>query len=254
MEAVHRLVQGIEDYFPDEGVILLKKTLVLLTLNEIDGLKALFDKIPIKTADEVVAVDGGSTDGTREFLKEKGIKILDQEIKGRGEAFRVALRNTTGDILLYFSPDGNENPEDIPYLFAKVEDGCDLAIASRFMRGSRNEEDENLLRWRAWVNQTFTFAANFLWNSGDYITDTINGFRAIRRDVLERMNTDEKKFPIEYQISIRAMKLNLKVAEIPTIEGNRIGGESKAKSFPVGWGHVKVFFRELFNGTGFQKN
>ena len=231
----------------------MKKTLVLLTLNEIEGLKKLHNKIPFDSADEIVAVDGGSEDGTREFLTKKGIKILDQDIKGRGEAFRVALRNTTGDILLYYSPDGNEDPEDIPLLFAKILDGADLAIASRFMKGSRNEEDDQFLKWRAWVNQTFTHAANLLWNKGDYVTDTINGYRAVKRKILERLNTDEQRFPIEYQMSIRSMKLGFKIAEIPTVEGNRIGGESKAESFPVGWDHVKIFLRELVNGTDFEK-
>jgi len=231
----------------------MKKTLVLLTFNEIEGMKTLYRKIPFDAADEIVAVDAGSTDGTREFLEEKKIKILDQEIKGRGEAFRVALRNTTGDVLLYFSPDGNEDPDDIPFLFARIEDGADLSIASRFMRGARNEEDDHFFKWRAWVNRTFTYAANAIWNSGDYITDTINGYRAVRRYVLEKLNTDEQRFPIEYQMSIRAMKLKLKVAEIPSIEGNRIGGESKAKSFPVGLGHINVFLRELVNGTSFEK-
>ncbi len=231
----------------------MKKTLVLLTLNEIDGLKALFDKIPLNSADEVVAVDAGSTDGTREFFKGKGIRIIDQKTLGRGEAFRVALRNTTGDVLLYFSPDGNEDPNDIPILFKKIEEGYDLVIASRFMKGARNEEDDQVFRWRAWVNRAFTYMANLLWNTREYVHDCINGFRVIRREVLEEINTDEVDFPIEYQMTIRCMKLKKKIAEIPTYEGNRIGGEVKAKSFPVGWGHIKVFLKELINGYGFTK-
>ncbi|MCE1247525.1 MAG: glycosyltransferase family 2 protein [Firmicutes bacterium] len=227
----------------------MTKTLVLLTLNEIAGLKELYDQIPFEGIDEVVAVDGGSTDGTREFLKEKGIRILDQEIKGRGEAFRVALRNTTGDILLYFSPDGNETPSDIPKLFEAIEKGSDVAIASRFMKESRNEEDDHFFRPRAWVNRTFTWIANTIWNKKNYVTDTINGYRAIRRNIFNKLNTDERRFPIEYQISIRSMKLNLNISEIPTIEGNRVGGESKAESFPVGWGHVNVLMNELGNGV-----
>jgi hypothetical protein len=118
------------------------------------------------------------------------------------------------------------------------------------MKESRNEEDDHLFRPRAWVNQTFTWIANTIWNKKHYITDTINGYRAIRRNIFTKLNTDEQKFPIEYQISIRSMKLKLNITEIPTIEGNRIGGESKAESFPVGWGHVNVLTRELGNGVG----
>lgn len=231
----------------------MKKTLVILTLNEIEGLKALYDRIPFDAADEIIAVDGGSTDGTLEFFRDKNVPVIVQENPGRGEAFRVGLRRSSGDVLLYFSPDGNEDPMDIPILYSKIEQGFDLAIASRFMPGAANEEDDQIFRFRAWVNQAFTHAANFIWNSGEYIHDTINGFRAVRRNTLKQLNTDEVGFPIEYQMTIRAMKLRKKIGEIPTVEGKRIGGEVKAESFPVGWGHVKVFFQEIFNGYSFER-
>ena len=67
--------------------------LVLLTLNEIKGLSALFNKIPINEFDEVFAVDGGSNDGTIDFFRNKNIKIVSQSSKGRGEAFRLAYEN-----------------------------------------------------------------------------------------------------------------------------------------------------------------
>lgn len=231
----------------------MKKTLVLLTLNEIDGLKAIFDDIPLDAADEVICVDGGSSDGTIDFLNEKKVPILTQEAPGRGSAFRTALERSTGDILLYFSPDGNEDPKDIPLLFEKIEQGYDLVIASRFMPGGKNEEDEQIFKWRAWVNRAFTYAANVLWNTRDYVSDTINGYRAIRKDAFFKLNTDEPGFPIEYQTTIRAMKLHMRIGEIPTIEGPRIGGEVKAESFPTGLGHIKVFLGEIINGYSFER-
>ena len=92
----------------------MKVTLIFLTLNEIEGLKGVFHKIPLAAFDEVFAVDGGSTDGTAEFFAEKGIPVHQQEVKGRGEAFRVAFRKSTGDALVFYSPDGNEDPLDLP--------------------------------------------------------------------------------------------------------------------------------------------
>ena len=79
------------------------------------------------------------------------------------------------------------------------------------------------------------------------VYDTINGFRALRRKALLELNTSVKRFPIEYQITIRAMQRGWKIAEIPTKEGARIGGERKASSWPVGVDHLKVLATELPN-------
>lgn len=219
-------------------------TLVLLTLNELQGLKDLWDEIPHKEFELVLAVDGGSTDGTCDFLEEKGITILTQPIPGRGVAFRVAAEATYTQRMVYFSPDGNEDPEDIIRLDDLIEGGADLAIASRFAKGAINEES-GILRPRARVNEALSFLANSCFNKGPYITDTINGFRALNRRAFLDLQTTVKRFPIEYQISIRAMRRGWKIAEIPTHEGQRIGGESKALSWPVGKDHIRVLLTEL---------
>ena len=219
-------------------------TLVQLTLNEIDGLRQCWDELPLDEFELVVAVDGGSTDGSREFMAERGVPILDQPIAGRGVAFRVAAEASTTERMVYYSPDGNEDPADIVRLDDLILNGADLAIASRFAVGSVNEETD-AIRARARVNQTLTWVANKLFNHGPYVTDTINGFRAMRRTALLDMNTTVKRFPIEYQISIRAMRRRWKIEEVATIEGQRAGGESKAISWPVGKDHIKVLLSEL---------
>lgn len=226
-------------------------TLVLLTLNEIDGLTILWDEIPIDRFNTVLAVDGGSTDGTREFLKSKGVPILDQSIPGRGVAFRVAAEASRDSRIVYYSPDGNEDPADIERLDDLLIEGNDLAIASRFAVGSINEETD-MIRPRARVNQTLTWVANRLFNQGPFVTDTINGFRAMHRRAFLDMDTSVKRFPIEYQISIRAMRRRWKIAELATVEGQRAGGESKAISWPVGKDHLKVLLTELPGSRLFQ--
>lgn len=226
-----------------------KRRLVLLTFNEIEALPKIFDRLPLSAADEVVAVDGGSTDGTVDFLKSKGLKVLGQPRRGRGVAFRVALEDTDAETICYYSPDGNEDPDDIPKVFEALEKGGhDLVVASRMMKGAHNEEDDQVLKLRKWVNQAFTIIANLLWNRGPWMTDTINGFRAVRADSLRRCACDADGFPIEYQMSIRMMKLGMSVGEIPTYEYPRAGGQSTAHSWPTGVVFTKLLLREIALG------
>ncbi|MFH2061853.1 MAG: glycosyltransferase family 2 protein [Candidatus Beckwithbacteria bacterium] len=227
----------------------IKTTLVILTRNEITGMKALISKIPLNKVDETFVVDYNSTDGTKEFVKKNKIKLINQIKPGRGEAFRLAIEKSQGDHLVFFSPDGNEDPQDIPKLLKLLAQGFDLAIASRFLPDSRNEEEDQLLKFRAWANQGFTLLANLIWRGK--VSDTINGYRAITKKAFNRLNLDGPGYVIEYQMSIRALKLGLKIAEIPTHEGDRIGGESGSKAIPTGLLFLRFLLREVILGKNF---
>ncbi len=233
---------------PDRPQTVTQSTLVILTFNEIEGSRALVDRVPFHAVDEWFVVDGGSTDGTIELWRERGGRVLLQPRPGRGEAFRLAVQEARGDWLIFFSPDGNEDPSDIPKLLDLLRLGHDMAVASRFLPGSKNEEDELRLPWRAWANRAFTWWANLIW--GGRLSDSINGFRGVTREAFQRMNPDAEGFAIEFQMSIRALKLGLKVGEIPTIEGHRIGGESKAHSLTTGLRFLRYLFREMSRGQG----
>jgi glycosyltransferase involved in cell wall biosynthesis len=221
-------------------------TLVVLTLNEIDGVTDVFPKLPMHCLDEVLVVDGGSTDGTLEFFRARGVTVIRQERRGRGEAFRLAARHARNDFLVFFSPDGNEDPDDIPRLIEGLVAGYDMVIASRFMRGARSEDDDKFLfASRRWGNLLFTWLVNVLCRSRTYITDTINGYRAITRSAFTRLAPDAEGYAIEFQMSIRALQLGMRVLEIPTQESPRIGrGVSKLNAVPVGLTFLGVLARE----------
>lgn len=230
---------------------MIETTLVILTRNEISGLKSLIKKIPLKTVDEYFAVDYKSTDGTVEYFEKYKIPVVKQGKPGRGEAFRIAAKKAKGKYLIFFSPDGNEDPADISKLVKLIKGGNDLVIASRFMRQSRNEEDDQVLKFRKWANQAFTLGIRVVW--GGKVTDSINGYRAIKKELFNKLSLDATGFAIEFQMTIRALKLKANIAEIPTIEGNRIGGQSTAIAIPTGLKVLKLFFREILIGTNFKK-
>ena len=221
----------------------IKSSLIILTRNEISGLKSLINKIPFDLVDEYFAVDYDSTDGTVEFFKKHHIPVIRQKVPGRSEAFRIGAKNAKGKYLIYFSPDGNEDPGDIPRLIKLMDKKYDLAIATRFVKGARNEEDDQFFKFRAWANQFFTWTANIIWHG--HLTDSINGYRAITKDAFKRLHLDAQGFAIEYQMSIRSLKLKLKIGEIPTKEGNRIGGQSGSAAIPTGLKFIYYLIREI---------
>jgi len=85
---------------------MVQTSLIILTRNEIEGLKSLIRKIPFEAADESFAVDYNSTDGTVEFFKKHRIRVVKQKEPGRGKAFQLGLETAKGKYLIFFSPDG----------------------------------------------------------------------------------------------------------------------------------------------------
>ena len=98
------------------------------------------------------------------------------------------------------------------------------------------------------MNQAFTFLANMIWNRGPYVTDTINGFRAVRADSLRRCDCKVDGFVIEYLMSMRMMKLGMRIGEIATYESPRLGGQSTAHSWPTGVEFTKHLVAEILKG------
>lgn len=219
-------------------------SIIILTRNEIDGVKSVIKNLPKVSDAEYFAVDYKSTDGTVEYFQKRHIPVVRQKKSGRSEAFQLGARRAKGKYLVFFSPDGNEDPADIPRLIEALKSGADLSIASRFMRGSRNEEDDKVLKFRKWANQGFTALVNVMW--GGHLTDSINGYRAITKSAYNQLHLDAEGFAVEFQMSIRALKQHLTIVEIPTQEGNRIGGKSTSYAVPTGLTFCYYLLRELF--------
>ena len=214
-------------------------SLIVLTLNELDGIKTMLPRIKKEWVDEIVIVDGGSTDGTIEYAKKENYKVVVQDRNGRGEGFRVGLNNSIGDTLIYFSPDGNEIPEDIPNLLKKQKEGYDQVIASRFSKDSVSHDATFIRRLG---NNMFTWIINKIFGSN--VDDAVNGYRLITRACMEDLNTRAMNFEIEIEMTIRAAKKGYKIAEIPTVEPKRASGNAKLNTVIDGTKYVILIIRE----------
>jgi hypothetical protein len=215
--------------------------LFICARNEIEGSRVLADRVPYDRFDEIYELDGNSTDGTREFWAERAVKTINGVKKG--EIFTTAASTTQADNIVFFAPDGNENPDDIANILDYLEQGYDMAIASRFMKGARNEEDDQFLPLRAWANRAFTLIVRLIW--GGKLTDTINGFRGLKLEKLVQLNLECSGFDIEFQTSIRFLKRGWMIVEFPTCEGDRIGGNSSSSSIHTGLLMLRRVWREL---------
>lgn len=218
----------------------MKTTLFIPTLNEIDGMKAIMPHVKKQWVDEILVLDGNSTDGTVEYAKSQGYRVVMQKSKGITNAYREALKIAKGDYIIAFSPDGNSLPEVIPELVRKIKEGYDMVIASRYMRGAASEDDDPITAFGNWM---FTKLINICFG-GNY-TDTLVMFRAFKKDIVQKLHIDVPRAGMEPVLSIRCAKLKLKVAEIPASEPKRIGGKRKMNPLLNGLDILRLTFSEL---------
>ena len=227
----------------------LKKTLVLYTMNEIEGIKSIFDRIPIHLFDEFFVMDNHSDDGTVEFLEEHSVKVIQQKKPGRTNALIEAVEYAIGDIIVNLSSDGNEKPEDIPKILEKFNEGYEMVTASRFLPDSRVDLGDDKLRIRIFGNKLCTFLVNICWSAN--VTDTTNGLRGITKYCYRKTKLSTFSNTENFQLTIRCAKLKIKTTEIPTKELPRIGGIVKSDTRGVIVNMIKVFLNELKIGKNF---
>jgi glycosyltransferase involved in cell wall biosynthesis len=195
-------------------------------------------------ADEVLVVDGRSRDRTRAIAVEHGARVIQDNGRGKGEAMRRAIDAATTGILVFIDADGSHEPRDIPAMVAPIEAGlADMVIGSRGKGGSDELHGtfEQLIRYVG--SQLIMLAINYRWNVR--LTDSQNGFRAIRRDVAARLGLTSNLTTIEQEMLMKALKQGYRVSEIASHEYERRWGTSKVVVWKVWFAYVWSFLRNL---------
>ena len=222
----------------------MKTTLLITSLNEIEGMKATLPKIQKNWVDEIIVMDGGSTDGSYEYARSLGFTTIRQKSKGLIPAYRETLEIAKGDVIIPFSPDGNSLPERIPELVEKMREGFDMVIVSRYCNGAKSEDDDIVSAFGNWL---FTTLINVLFRS--HYTDCLVMFRAWKREIADAFEIDPSIAGFEPQLSIECAKKKLRVAEISGDEPKRIGGETKKRTLAAGWAILVLIVQEFFTPT-----
>jgi glycosyltransferase involved in cell wall biosynthesis len=227
-------------------------TLLVPTLNESDGMREMMPRIDRSMFDQILVVDGGSSDQTVEYAREQGFEVVIQRRRGMHYAYSEAFPHVTSEFVLTFSPDGNSVPELIPELIERARLGYDMVIASRYLPPARSYDDDWVTRFGNWM---FTAYINVFF--GGRYTDALVIYRIYRPAMFFELDLDKDESYVaerwcdtviaaEPLMSLRAAKRRLRVSEIPGDEPKRLWGRRKLKIIRWGSAYALQMLRELW--------
>jgi glycosyltransferase involved in cell wall biosynthesis len=222
----------------------MKMTLIISAKNEEATIEdVLRSSRPL--ADDILVVDGHSTDNTREIALKMGARVVSDHGKGKGDGVRVGIQEASGDILVFIDADGSHAPQDIPRLVQPILEGrADLVIGSRMTGGSDELHGDIYRFFRMTGSHIILVLINYRWNIR--LTDVQNGFRAINTQVARKLNLKENSHSIEQEMVMKCAKQGYRLAEVPSHEFERKHGKStinlKKAWLRFGWCFLKNYF------------
>ena len=199
-------------------------TVVIPAKNEEKTIAKMIDRCR-PHADEVLVVDGHSKDGTGRIAREKGVRVVLDHGRGKGDGIRVGIKEAQGDILVFIDADGSHDPDDIPRMIKPIQEGrADMVVGSRGMGGSDelHGDVEKLLRMIG--SDIILIGINKRFHVN--LTDSQNGFRAIRTEVARQLGLVEDITTIEQEMTMKCLKKGFRIDEVPAHEYHREFGRS----------------------------
>jgi glycosyltransferase involved in cell wall biosynthesis len=213
---------------------------VIPAKNEVRNIGWVLERIPDEV-DEVILVDGRSTDGTVELARRlrPDIVVVRDDQPGKGAALRAGFGAASCRYVAMIDADGSMDPGEIPAMIELLERGYDLVKGSRFAPGG-GTADMSVLRSAG--NRALLELSNLLFGASH--TDLCYGYAAFRRAQILALDLDAVGFEIETQLFLRSTRQGLRVAEFPSFEAPRRFGTSNLNTFRDGWRVLMTIFRE----------
>ena len=226
----------------------MRLSIVMPVFNEVSTLETILKRVDaVHVADEIVLVDDGSTDGTRELfptLTEQypELRVLLHEAnQGKGAAVRTGIQAAQGDLVLIQDADLEYDPRDIQQLLSPVLDGkADVVYGSRFLGAPRRVA----MFWHMVANKLLTLMTNLLYNS--ILTDMETGYKLFKREIIQDIPLRSHRFDFEPEVTAKLLKRKIRIFEVPISfdpreysEGKKIG---MSDAFEAVWTLVKYRF------------
>ena len=219
-------------------------TVVIPTLNEAATLPEVIAGVRPHT-DDILVVDGRSPDGTADVARSLGARVVYDHGRGKGEAIRTVIGHLKRDIVVFIDADGSHDPADIPALVAPILAGqADHVSGSRLIGGSSELHGGFDECFRLMGSSFITACINHRFRV--VLSESQNGFRAIRTEVLRDLGLEEDITTIEQEMIIKTLKKGYRMGEVPTHEHRRKAGYSKISVRKVAFRYVYSMVKYLY--------
>ena len=219
-------------------------TVVIPTLNEVETLPEIMAGVRAHT-DDILVVDGRSPDGTADVARSLGARVVYDHGRGKGEAIRTVIGHLERDIVVFIDADGSHDPADIPALVAPILAGrADHVSGSRLIGGSSELHGGFDECFRLMGSSFITACINHRFRV--VLSESQNGFRALRTEVLRNLGLEEDITTIEQEMIIKTLKKGYRMGEVPTHEHRRKAGYSKISVRKVAFRYVYSMVKYLY--------